>query len=469
MKQRAIKGNSIVIGNVTKSKHTKKEALETKNGYSLADQFSWGAFNTQKGRTNPSRTSFETLRSMAKANNLVQNCITHIKHTLTKSEWFFRPVDRKADPKQYKQQIDFLTNLFKYPNSMDSDKDLISKLVDDILIIDRGIVEKVRNAKGDIIELYAIDGADIKPNINEYGMFDDPAYYQFLNSGSNFSGDGKPDAEFEYSDLMVMMVNPQVQNGRIGYGVSPVESVLQTIVASLQASILNASYFSSNKVPPYIASIPGVSKEDLTNLKTAFESSMQTGEWPTVWVNTPNLEIKPLRPTNAEMQFYELGLWLARIIISAFELSPQDFGLTMDINKASSEAQERMEQGAHNVADCIANKINRDIIADMAERDPKYKDLEFAFDTINKVDELAQAQIDQIQYQIHTRLPNEMRSRDGLDPIQGGDEFAPAPMQGAFGNAPSGPSDTTGLGGKSVKEEIKTIKSIRDKWSHLLK
>jgi len=399
---------------------------------------------------------------MAKANNLVQNCITRIKHTLTKAEWFIRPVDPKADAKQYKDQIDYLTKLIKCPFPKHNDKDFFSMLCDDILVLDRGACEIIRNVKGDIVQLWPFDGSTIRPNINEFGVIDSPAYFQYLNWGdSNYTGDGKEDAQFNENDLMIYMVNPTAENGRIGYGYSPVESIAFTIITSLQAAIMNGSYFNENKLPPFMASLPNVPAEDLRNLKNAFETAMNNGNWPTVWVNSSDITIKPLRPTNAEMQFYELSLWLARIIISAFELSPQDFGLTMDINKATSEAQERMEQGAHNVADCIANRINQDVIADMATRDPKFADLEFAFDTINKVDELAQAQVDLVHYQIHTMTPNEMRERDGLDPIEGGDTFAQAP-QLSMGESDKPPTagSTTGLG---------TTKSIRDRWNYLLK
>lgn len=397
-----------------------KTAYENKGGYTLGSQFFYGTING-KGRANPSRVSFMALRNLSLANNLVRNCINRIKHSIGRIDWFVKLKDDKADPAKYQEQIDYVTNLILHPNKQEGMRSLLSKIAEDMLTIDNGVIEKVRNSRGTIVELYTVDGATIRPNIDEFGLLADPAYYQYLELNAQGV---KPDAEFTEDDLIVFQVNPQSQNGRIGYGLSPVEGIVQTVVTTLQAAIYNETFFNSKKLPPFVGSLPNVPIEDLRNFKMAFEKSVENDDWTTAWVNSENFDIKPLRPTNQDMQFEQLNEWLAKIIFSAFELSPQDFGMTGDINKATSQTQERMEQGVHNITNVIEEKINECIIADLAEEDPAYNDIQFEFDTVNKVDELQQAQINDIYVKDHVLLPNDVRSDLGLDPVEGGDSFA---------------------------------------------
>ena len=444
---------------MSKRKHYQRELLkaekktkESKNGYTTGDQFTWGSYNQLKGRPNPSKVTFQQLRNLSLANNLVRNCINRIKHTVTKVDWSIKPIDTKIDTSVYRQEIDYVTHLIKYPNSQDTTRDLISKAVEDILVIDQGVFEKVRNMRGEIVNIYAVDGATIRPNIDEYGLLADPAYYQYLEQTA---ATGTPDAEFKETDLVVMQINPQIQNGRVGYGMSPVEAIIQTVVTTLQASIYNESIFNSKQLPPFIASLPKASKEDLMNFKFQFMKSIEDDVWSTAFVNTESLEVKPLRPSNQDMQFAQLNEWLAKIVFSAFELSGQNFGMTMDINRATSESQERLEQGAHNVIDEIQDKINREVITDLALTDKRFNEIEFAFDAVNKQDEKQKAEIHQVYLQSGVLNANEVRHDLGMEPRSGGDEYS---AQSAA--IPADPLSTnTGLYDFSTTKSV-----IKEKW-----
>lgn len=127
------------------------------------------------------------------------------------------------------------------------------------------------------------------------------------------------------------------------------------------------------------------------------------------------------------MQFYELNLWLARIIFATFEVSPQDLGFTMDVNKATAGVQERLtkSQGVANLLDVMAEEVNKEIISDLATIDSKFDEIEFAFDVQDRIDAKVQAEVDQIHITSGTRTPDELRVRDGLDPLPEKEEIQP--------------------------------------------
>jgi hypothetical protein len=232
----------------------------------------------------------------------------------------------------------------------------------------------------------------------------------------------------------VFQINPQGQNGKIGWGLSPVEAVIHTVLSSLQAMIYNTSFFDQNSLPPYIANLAGVPVAELVRFREEFIKQAENGAWKGAFTNSDKLDLKMLRPTNQDMQFFELNQWLARIVFAAFELSPQDFGLTMDINKATSESQERLEQGITNVLTCISEEINGDLLLDLVDLDPKFGEIEFAFEAESKLDAKVQAEIDQIYLQNQVTTPNEVRVRDGRDAILGGDNVLTQQAAPNFGN-----------------------------------
>lgn len=395
-----------------------KKTKELSNKYTLADQFSgrgkvYSEKDGKKSRRKPG-VDAQSLRNLSRNNDVVRVVIDRVKHRVTKTPWFVRAKDSEKQD-SLKAFIDYVTTLLEFPNNNDDTfRTLISKVTEDILVIDRGCVEKVRNAKGEIVQLYQVDGATIYPNIDEYGLFQEPAYYQFLN------GEIEPSAQLEDTDLLTFVMNPSAEAGRQGYGSSPVENVISTVLTSLQAMIYNSDYFDSTKIPPFWANLAGVSQEDLVRFSTAFKTQVESGNWQSPFTNADKADIKTLRPTNQDMQFQDFNVWLSRIVCSEFEISPEEIGLTMDSNRANSETQENItSEGIDNVLRVISEEINNDLIGDLAENiDKRFNEIEFAWDIDIEMDEKVRAEIDEINVKNGLRTVDELRSRDGLDPIE---------------------------------------------------
>lgn len=395
-----------------------KKTKELSGKTSLADQFMGrGTIVTNKDGKKPRRKpgiESDILRNLSRNNNIVRVAIDRVKHRVVKTPWVIKSKDEKQQEKLAKH-IEYVETLLKYPNNNDDTfRTLFSKIIEDILVIDRGCAEKVRNAKGEIVQLYQVDGATIYPNIDEYGLYQEPAYYQFINNSE------KPTAELENSDLLTFIMNPSSESGRQGYGSSPVENVLSTVLTSLQAAIYNADYFDSEKVPPFWANLADVSTDELLRFQTAFTNQLNKGQWSSPFTNATKADIKLLRPSNQDMQFYELNLWLARVVCSAFEISAEELGLTMDSNRSTSEEQHKItSEGIDNVLDVVAEEINNDLIGDLAENvDPRFNEVEFVWNTVIGLDEKEQVEIDEIQVKNGLRTVDELRQRDGLDPIK---------------------------------------------------
>ena len=393
--------------------------------------FTFGANyqNFGKGRNKPTNVSYDELYNLYYNDNIVGTCVNYICHQVKQFPWHIQSRNLKDNDK-YAKQIKTIVELLRHPNEGPNNtfEDLISMVTRDLCVIDMGTIERVRNTKGEIKQLYYVSGQTIKPNLNAYGLFDSPAYYQYLP----FSTPTAPDAEFERDELIVMNINPNGQPGKLGYGISPVELIAMTILTHLETALYNQQYFSNNNVPQAIFNLKDVPIESLRQFQMEWENKLQNKPWANAFVSADNMQIQKLRDNHQEMQFDKLNLWLTRVICAAFEIAPQNLGFVEVASKSTATTQDKMtkRQGIGNYMNAISARINHDIIQDFVKFDESFNDIEFVWDYEEKEDIRTQAIADQIYLQTGVLLPNEVRVREGMEPIEGGDTVL-KPVQSA--------------------------------------
>jgi SPP1 gp7 family putative phage head morphogenesis protein len=365
------------------------------------------------------------LKQLSFTNNIARVCIEVIKKTVLQTEWDI-VAKNEADSKKVKEQVLYLTNLLRTPNTnspIDTWRKIVSNVVDDILSVDNGIIEKVRSPKGQIVSLYAVDGLTIFPNIDEHGLYRDPAYCQYLkptNSEGIFDKPAiKPDAEFNKEGLLVFQMNPE-NGSRTGYGRSIISMVSESIVNFISATNFNASYFGASKIPPAIANLKGAKRDDLVAFKEAFNAELRNNDHAIAFTGAEKLDFQMLRPTNMDMQYTEWYEKLTEVIVSGFGLTVQDVGLLKNVNKSTSEVESDLStrRGVNSMLSVIAEEINRDLIGDLAEFDPNYHLVELQFQSNDLKDEKKDAEVNKIYLDSGVLLKNEVRRELGYDPIE---------------------------------------------------
>jgi phage portal protein BeeE len=362
-------------------------------------------------KPNP-KLSWAVLRAVKDANPIVNVVVESLKHMVIKIPFHIGVKDEyKNNSEDYETEINYLHRLFERPNPQEGRRIFWLKVLEDILTIDRGCIEKVRDSRGLVTELWSVDGATIKPLMDAEGYYMTPAYAQYL------PGEAEACALFEEDELDVLMNSPLSHIDMIGYGKSPIERIILTILTSINSENFNASVFDKNALPPFMINLPGATEDQVNEFKTQWEAGTEGKLWKAMFTNIDRdgMIIEKLRESNQEMQYYELTLWLAKVIVAAFEISPQDVGLTMDINKATGEVQERntKNQGIRNMLDLMSEYANS-IIRDLAEVAPRFGDLEYVYTDLDRLDAKTQAEIDEIYTRIGKVLPEELRARDGI-------------------------------------------------------
>jgi hypothetical protein len=386
---------------------------KAKSESSVVAQFnSIGRIKKSLGLLTNGEIGFKELRNLASNNPIVAVAINKIKNRIKTKKISIRlKKEVDADEEAYKKEMQMLQRLFDKPNQAnDTWSKVISKVLEDVLIFDYGVIEKQKNALGGVVGMYHVDGSTIVENRDEYGILpDQEAYYQII--------DNVKVATFDKGDLLIFQNNPRPEIDSLQKGRSPVEVVLYSVVSGLQALMYNTKMINSNTLPPALANLQGWTDEQVVEFAQAFQNQVTTNPHQTVFTNAENFDIKMLRPTNQEMQFYELNLWLTRIVISAFDLSPIDFGLMMDANRSNSQSQQEIsDEGAYNVyTNLILDELTVDLLGDLDTINPKYADLEFYIELTENEDPKVQAEIHEIYSRNSILDTNEIRQKLGYE------------------------------------------------------
>lgn len=370
-------------------KSTTKQSI-AKKSYGIASIYSpyQKATDTEKSRT--------LLRRLSYANNIVRICIKIIKGAVVQTP-FVITTKPGYEPDDYVDEIAYLTRLLQRPNNQDDTyRTIFNSIIDDVLVLNNGVVEKVRNRLGEVIELFYVDGATIYENRDDKGYFKNPAYKQYLSSYDGHS-DTEPDAVFDMEDLLIFQDN--ASHGNDNLGKSTLDSIIQSVVSLLEATTYNTSYFGDTNLPPGLLNLRGPESEDLDAIKVNFDAQVRENIHRTLFTNAEDIKHIQLRPNNQDMQFAELYEKMIQIVVSGFGLSIQDVGLISDVNRATAEVQSNVSKnrGVASMMALIKEEIQYDLIdTDLAETVSRFGALQFEFSAQDKLDELTEAQVDKI-------------------------------------------------------------------------
>ena len=132
------------------------------------------AAQTPGGRA--AKTNVKMYRNWSEHSDWVRGAIKYLKTQVSSAEWDIVPVDFDKDySKRLTQKI---KGLLETPNPMNmSFRTFIEPVVEDILTLDAGVVEKVRSVVGDLRELWPTDGGLMRVSTIWDGDPDEPRYF----------------------------------------------------------------------------------------------------------------------------------------------------------------------------------------------------------------------------------------------------------------------------------------------------
>ena len=356
--------------------------------------------------------SFATLRSLADGYDLLRLVIETRKDQASRLGWTINTRDKKAPADR--DRILAIKTFFAKPDGLHCFADWLRLLLEELFVIDAPALYMNRDRAGRLTALLPIDGATIKPVIDDWGRIPRPyrgadgtiypvAYQQVLK--------GYPAIDYSVRDLIYRPRNIRLDRA---YGFSPVEQIVTTVNIALRRQIFLLDYFTEGTIPDSLIGVP----ENWTPDQIATYQKYWDAYFDGDMARRRRAKFVPGGIAKTFIQTKEPELksafdeWLARIVCFAFSISPQ--ALTSPMNRATAETQKQLaeEEGLMPVLAWVKSLID-DVIAQEFDA----PDLEFGWSADRELDPVAQEAVLSSYTTKGILTINEARAAMGREPI----------------------------------------------------
>ena len=398
----------------------------------------------------------------------VEMCIDTILKNLSSIDWEILPTKGMEDQAD-EAEIEQIRNFFDNPNTNTEtfSQVFIEMPVRDMLEINSGILNKVYNMKEELVEIVARDGATFTKNPNVHGMYTDRDdiilpknvvdtnnVHEVLNPYVDISGAQAREkaAYFQYGWIAGPVPIPFGKKEIIWiegmkrtddhYGWSPVQILaknLQMLVYSIESDL---EYFNDNNVPKGIIGLEDSDSGELDSFKTQWnELQMKKDEFGNMKKMMNKVPIVNKVPkferiefSSSEMEIIEKQKWYTKMVWASFGVTATELGYTEDA-KGSANMIVQSKVFRKKAINPILRKLEAlytiNIISEFEYwgtvttesgkkiRKPKY---EFVFKKFDVDEERQKYELYKLQSESGIRTINEIRSDEGFDEVEWGDQ-----------------------------------------------
>lgn len=329
-------------------------------------------------------------------------------------------------PDDVKKSMDIINEIIVNPNSNNESFTSIRKKVSrDLLKYDAGAIEIIKGAdlknNKRLIEIYAVGGNSIKLNQNKKGLLvDNDSYIQVdknLKVVTSWSKD----------KIMYFILNPQAD--RV-YGLSPLESLVQTVTAELYSSDYNLNFFYNNATPRFAVLMEGLGLGQgaaaLQRFRQWWDNELRGNPHRPIVIGTEagKIQFQKVGLSNEEMQFQEYSKQLLQKIMAVYKMQPIILGVesagNAGVAKANSQEQVRQYkiEAVKPHLTAFAEKFNQQVVFSKSGLNINNAYLDFDLDIIDKK---VQAEWNKIYLESGVITINEIRVKGlGMTPVPWG-------------------------------------------------
>jgi hypothetical protein len=313
------------------------------------------------GQSTVQKRSVNMLRKWSRNNPWIRSAINLRRQQISRARWDIVTIDGESQANV--EIVHKIKHLLRDPNTrMDSWRSFIEPVVEDILVLDQGCIEKeltvgarAGRSTDPIKNLWPKDGSRIAFDPAWDGSnLKKPRYFEYDDTG-------KVVADYKNEEMVVIVANKVTYSP---LGLSPLEVLAETIEADLRAAKYNNNIVEQATPPGIIDLGEGVRPDQVDAFKSYWEGEIAGKSQTAITGGGKGVKWIPMAQSNRDMQFMEWQIYLARKICAVFGVQPQDIGLNFDVNKSTSEygAAFTADNGIAPLCELIADYITREIV-----------------------------------------------------------------------------------------------------------
>lgn len=356
--------------------------------------------------------SFSDMRALAENCDILRAVIETRKDQIEALDWCIKvmPVDgdnkRVTATADQKKRIAAITAFMKSPDKERGFDQWMRILLEDVFVTDAASVYRWPDRKGRLYALRIIDGAKIKPLIDEYGCRPkppDPAYQEILK--------GVPAVDYTSDELLYLVRNPRSHKL---YGYSPVEQIIITVNTTIRRALSQLEYYREGSQPDAFVGLPKDWTQDQIKDFDRYWQSVNAGNL----AQRRQLKFLPgefkYQATKEPVLKDEYDDYLTRVICFVFSIAPTALVKANNRSVADNQHDQAREEGLAPLQKFIRNFWNRIIAEDFDS-----PDLMFDYLDDREMDPQVAATIRQGDVKTGIISIDEARDRMGEDALGG--------------------------------------------------
>jgi len=355
-------------------------------------------------------TPFSQLRQLATSYDIAALCIATRVEQVQGLQWSIAPKDkRKQADAKVMARIEALTQWWKYPDRVNDFSSWVGMIMYDTMSIDALTLYRRRTRSGHLYALEVVDGATMKPIIDNRGR---TVGYQQVLWGETVSDYSRAYADAPDEQLFFtphdIIYRPRYQRSFSPYGFPPTEWVIIRVNTALRKQSLDLAHFTDGNVPNMLASPPEglLDPQQVREFEEMFNADLAGNDRARSRIKfIPfNMNLRELMPFNYST---EVDRWMMNVTVAAFGVTPSELGFTEDVNRATALAQESItyRRGIEGISAWLKTMFDRLLAEDF--RSP---DLEWQWHFGKADDRMLLAQLDQIYTSMGVISPEEVRA-----------------------------------------------------------
>ena len=368
------------------------------------------AFNLNFRPRGSEKVGFDKLKALAQW-DMLRSIIERQKDKMEGVEWAIKPRPMPGQkPKEADAECFAIQAFLERPDKIHDWGQWVRALLEQNLVLDAVSVYRRRTRGGQPYAFELLDGATIKPLMDQSGRrpeMPDAAFQQVLK--------GVPAVDYTSAELLYF---PQNFRADSAYGFSRVEWIATTIETGIERLKSQKGYFTHGNLSDGFFEAPsGINPDQIAQVETMFNNLMQA--------SVENRRLAPFLPGG--FKFNPIGQpplqnefdeWLARIVCFPFGEAPTPFLKQQGLGHGSAQTEHGAAQAAGfgNLRGYVRRLMNVLIAEDFGRPDLEFAWIEEREDDPKVADEIQSQRVRDGRLTI-----NEARDANGLEPVEGGD------------------------------------------------
>ena len=284
--------------------------------------------------------SFKDLRALAENYDAIQLCERVLLDFVSRIALDIEPrpdlIKEDLDASIYDDDIQFYKDFFAFPDKEHDLRSWLRMALRDQFEIDALAIFVRKNKAGGVYSLDIIDGATIKPLIDDRGrrpLPPYPAYEQFW--------EGLPSTLLTSDDLLYVKETEQTDSV---YGHSRVERIILKVNQALRKQTKDLARFTDGTLPAGVVELPvdlNWTQDETEAFEEQFNNLMAGNDQ-----QRARIKVLPrgmtYKPTDDPELMTEFDSFLLNATAACFGLTMAELGMTENVNKSSGDSQENV-------------------------------------------------------------------------------------------------------------------------------